>query len=214
MVAENQTGQEATPKASPPQLARTKKTSMLLYTFIALAAVVAVFLIVVAMQPDDFRVTRSTLISAPAPAVFEQVDDFHNWEAWNPWGKIDPAMEQTYEGAPAGVGAIYSWIGNAQVGEGRMTITDSRPSDLIRLKLEFMKPFAATNTAEFTFKPEGEQTVVTWSMTGKKNFVTKGIGLFMSMDKMIGDQFDKGLADMKSVVDAQPQGERGAGTDR
>ncbi len=176
---------------------------MLLYSLIALGAVILVFLIVVAMQPDEFRVARSTKIAAPSSAVFAQVNDFHNWEAWNPWGKLDPAMKQTYEGAPAGVGAVNSWNGNAQVGEGRMTITDSHPSDLIRIKLEFMRPFAATHTAEFTFKPEGEQTAVTWSMAGKKNFISKGIGLFMSMDKMIGDQFDKGLADMKSVVEAQ-----------
>src|SRR5882757_4817001 len=123
-------------------------------------------------------------------------------------------MKQTYEGAPTGTGAINTWIGNKEVGEGRMTITESRPNDLIRIKLEFMKPFAATNTAEFTFKPEGNQAVVTWSMAGKKNFLTKGMHLLISMDKMIGDQFDRGLADLKAIVEAQPQGERGAGTDR
>jgi carbon monoxide dehydrogenase subunit G len=204
MPADDQTIREAAQPTSPPQNARKKSTPMLLYSLLALGAIVLVFLGVVAMQPDDFRVTRSTKISAPPPAVFAQVNDFHNWEAWNPWGKIDPAMKQTYEGAPSGVASIYTWIGNAEVGEGRMSITDSHPSDLIRVKLEFMKPFAATHTAEFTFKPEGEQTAVTWSMAGKKNFVSKGIGLFMSMDKMIGDQFDKGLADMKSIVEAQP----------
>ena len=214
MPTDNQTIRESAQLTSPPQPAHKKKTPMLLYSLLAFGAIVLVFLIVVAMQPDDFRVTRSTRIATPPSAVFAQVNDFHNWEAWNPWGKLDPAMKQTYEGAPAGVGAVNSWMGNAQVGEGRMTITDSHPSDLIRIKLEFMKPFAATHTAEFTFKPEGEQTAVTWSMAGKKNFVSKGIGLFMSMDKMIGDQFDKGLADMKAVVEAQPQGERGAGTDR
>ena len=106
--------------------------------------------------------------------------------------------------ALAGTGAIYTWAGNKEVGEGRMTIIESRPSDLIRVKLEFFKPFAATNIAQFTIKPEGNQTVVTWSMTGQNNFMAKAIHLFMNMDKMIGGQFEKGLAEMKSVVEASP----------
>ena len=175
---------------------------MLKKILIALAVIVVVFIVIVALQPSDFRVARSATISAPPPAVFAQVNDFHKWEAWNPWGKIDPAMKQTYEGAPAGPGAIYTWSGNNEVGEGRMTITDSRPSELIRVKLEFFKPFAATNTAEFAFKPEGNQTLVTWSMFGEKNFMAKAVHLVMNMDKMIGGQFEKGLADMKSAVEA------------
>jgi len=163
--------------------------------------IIIVFAVIVALQPGDFRVARSTLISAPPPAVFAQVNDFHKWNAWNPWGKIDPSMKQSYEGAPAGPGAVYTWTGNKEVGEGRMTITDSRPSDLIRVKLEFLKPFAATNTAEFTFVPEGNQTRVTWSMFGEKNFMAKAVHLFMSMDKMIGGQFEKGLADMKAAAE-------------
>jgi uncharacterized protein YndB with AHSA1/START domain len=175
---------------------------MLKTILIALAVIIVVLVVIVALQPSDFRVARSATISAPPPAVFAQVNDFHKWEAWNPWGKIDPAMKQTYEGAPAGPGAIYTWSGNNEVGEGRMTITDSRPSDLIRVKLEFFKPFAATNTAEFAFKPEGNQTLVTWSMFGEKNFMAKAVHLVMNMDKMIGGQFEKGLADMKSAVEA------------
>jgi Polyketide cyclase / dehydrase and lipid transport len=175
---------------------------MLIKILIAVAVIVVVFIVVVAMQPSVFRVARSATMSAPAPAVFAQVNDFHKWEAWNPWGKIDPAMKQTYEGAPAGPGAIYTWVGNKNVGEGRMTLTESRPSDLIRIKLEFFKPFAGTNIAEFTFKPAGNQTAVTWSMTGKNNFMAKAIHLFMNMDKMIGGQFETGLAQMKSIVEA------------
>ena len=178
---------------------------MLKKILIALAVIIVVLVVIVALQPSDFRVTRSTTISAPPPAVFTQVNDFHKWHAWNPWGKIDPAMKQTYEGAPAGTGAIYTWSGNNEVGEGRMTITDSRPNELIRVKLEFFKPFTATNTADFTFKPEGNQTVVSWSMFGDKNFMAKAIHLVMNMDKMIGGQFEKGLADMKSVVEATPK---------
>jgi hypothetical protein len=175
---------------------------MLRKILIALAAIVIILVVIVALQPSEFRVARSATVSAPPPAVFAQVNDFHKWETWNPWGKIDPAMKQNYAGAPAGVGAIYTWAGNNEVGEGRMTITESRPSDLIRIDLEFFKPFAGNSTAEFAFKPEGNQTVVTWSMSGNNNFMAKAIHLFMNMDKMIGDQFDKGLASMKSVVEA------------
>ena len=176
---------------------------MLIKILIALAVIVVVFVVIVAMQPSEFGVVRSATISAPAPALFAQVNDFHKWEAWNPWGKLDPTMKQAYEGAPAGTGAIYTWSGNNEVGEGRMTITESRPSDLIRIKLEFFKPFAVTNTAEFTFKPEGNQTAVTWSMTGNNNFMAKAVHLFMDMDKMIGGMFERGLAQMKSVVEAK-----------
>jgi Polyketide cyclase / dehydrase and lipid transport len=159
---------------------------------------------VIALQPAEFRVARSAAMAAPQPAVFAQVNDFHKWEAWNPWGKIDPAIKQSYAGASSGTGAIYTWAGNKQVGEGRMTIVESRPSDLIRINLEFLKPFAATNTAVFTFKPVGAQTDVTWSMTGKNNFMAKAIHLFMDMDKMVGGQFEQGLASMKSLVEANP----------
>ena len=174
---------------------------MLEIILIVLAVVAVVFLIVVAMQPAQYRVARSATVAAPAQAVFAQVNDFHKWEAWNPWGKIDPAMKHSYEGAPAGTGAIYTWVGNKDVGEGRMTIIESRPSDLIRIKMEFFKPFAGNSIAEFTFKPKGNQTAVTWSMTGENNFMAKAIHLFINMDKMIGGQFEKGLAQIKSLVE-------------
>ena len=180
---------------------------MLMKILIALAVIVVVFVAIVVTRPSEFRVARTATVAAPAPAVFAQVNDFHKWEAWNPWAKIDPAMKQTYEGAPAGPGAIYTWVGNNEVGQGRMTITESRPSELIRITLEFEKPSRATNIAEFTFRPEGDRTVVTWSMTGRNNFLAKAIHLFMNMDKMIGGNFEKGLAHMKSVVEAE--GRRG-----
>ncbi len=178
---------------------------MLKKILIAIGVIIIVFAVLVAMQPSEFHVVRAATMSAPAPAVFAQVNDFHNWEAWSPWAKLDPAMKKTYEGAPAGTGAISTWAGNKQVGEGRATITESRPSDLIRIELEFVRPFAATNTVEFTFKPEGNQTSVTWSMAGKNNFIAKAIHLFMDMDKMVGGDFEKGLAQMKSVVEAAPK---------
>jgi hypothetical protein len=168
---------------------------------LVIAAVIVLLVAVVATRPSDFRVTRSTAISAPPAVVFAQVNDFRNWDGWSPWARMDPEMKATYAGPAAGTRAVYSWVGNNKVGEGRMTIMESHPSDLVRIKLEFIKPFAATNTAEFTFQPQGNQTTVTWNMTGKKNFMTKAMGLVMNMDKMIGGQFDQGLAQMKSVAE-------------
>ena len=178
---------------------------MLKFILIGLAVIIVVLAVVVAMQPDDFRVTRSATVSAPAAVVFAQVNDLHKWEARNPWQKKDPAMKLTFDGPPAGPGASYSWAGNNEVGEGRLTITESRPGELVRLKLEFMKPFAATNTADFTFKPEGDKTAVTWSMEGKNNYLAKALHLVMNMDKMVGGEFEKGLADMKVAAEAAPK---------
>jgi Polyketide cyclase / dehydrase and lipid transport len=178
---------------------------MLKKFLIAIAAIIVVFVVVVALQPSEFRIVRSATISAPAPAVFAQVNDFHNWEAWSTWAKLDPAAKATFEGPSTGTGAIFKWAGNKEVGEGSMTITESRPSDLIRIKLEFLRPFEATNSAEFTFKPEGNRTAVTWSMEGKNNFIAKAVCLFMNMDKMVGGQFEQGLAQMKAVVEAAPK---------
>jgi len=179
---------------------------MLIKIAIGLAVVGVGLIGIVAMRPSEFRISRTTLIAAPAPVAFAQVNDFHRWPAWSPWAKIDPAMKQSYEGAPAGTGAIYTWAGNHEVGEGRMTPIESRPSELIRIKLEFLKPFAATSTAEFTFRPEGgDQTAVTWSMEGRNNLVAKAIHLFMNMDRMIGDNFEKGLAQIKVAAEAAPK---------
>jgi hypothetical protein len=175
---------------------------IILMSFVVVLVVLA---IVVAMQPEEFRVSRSAVMAAPAPAVFAQVNDLHNWEKWNPWQKVDPAMKLTFSGPPSGIGAAYAWQGNRDVGEGRLAIIESKPADLVRIKLEFLKPFAATNTAIFTFKPEGNQTAVTWSMEGRNNYFAKAINLCMNMDKMVGGQFEKGLADMKAVVEAAPR---------
>jgi hypothetical protein len=178
---------------------------MLKKIFVGIVVIVVAFVVIVALQPSEFRVAGSTTVSAPPAAVFAQVNDFHNWEAWSPWAKLDPAAKVTFEGPSAGEGAIFRWVGNEEVGEGSMMITESRPSDLVRIKLEFLKPFAAINTAEFTFKPEGNRTAVTWSMFGTNNFIAKAFCLFMNMDKMVGGQFEKGLASMKSVTEATPK---------
>ena len=176
---------------------------MLIKVLIVVAVVIVLFLIIVATRPSEFQITRTATMNAPPEAVFAQVNDFHKWSAWSPWEHKDPAMKRTFEGPSAGIGAVYRWAGNKEVGEGSMTITESRPSDLIRIRLEFLKPFAATNTTEFTFKPQGEQTVVTWSMAGRNNFVAKAVHLFMDMDKMVGSDFEKGLAAMKTVVESR-----------
>ena len=178
---------------------------MLKWTLAAVAAVIVVFLIVVALQPSDFKVERSATMRAPAPAAFAQVNDFQNWQAWSPWEKVDPALKRQYEGPKAGTGAVYAWQGNKDVGEGRMTIMESRPGELVRIKLEFFKPFAATNTAEFSFKPAGaDSTAVTWTMAGQNNFLSKAICLFVDMDRMVGGMFDQGLTQMKTVVERRP----------
>jgi hypothetical protein len=184
-----------------------RKTSLFKKILLVLAVIVIGFLVVVALQPADFRVARSATMAAPAEAVFEQVNDFHKWEAWSPWAKLDPAAKNSFEGPSSGTGAIFKWSGNSDVGEGKMTVTESRPSELIRIKLEFLKPFAATNTAEFTFKPAGDQTVVTWSMSGTKDFIQKGFCMFMNMDKMVGSDFEKGLTSMKAIVESEQKEE-------
>lgn len=176
---------------------------MLPYLLIAIVFVVVLFLVIAAMQPAEFRLSRSTSIAASPAAVFAQVNDLHNWEAWSPWAKLDPKMQTTHAGATAGTGAIYSWAGNSKVGAGRMTILESRAPDLIRIKLEFLKPFTATNTTEFTFQPDGSQTTVTWSMAGTNNFMAKAFGLIVNCEKMVGHDFEKGLAQLKSVVETQ-----------
>ena len=175
---------------------------MLVKILIGLAVLVVLLVVVVALQPSEFRITRTTTVAAPASTLFAQVNEFHKWEAWSPWAKLDPAVRNTFEGAPAGAGAVFAWAGNSKVGEGRMTIVESRPNELVRIKLEFLKPFAATNAAEFTFKPERDRTQVTWSMFGRNNFVGKAVCLVMNMDKTLGGEFDKGLAAMKSVAEA------------
>jgi hypothetical protein len=169
---------------------------------VVVATIVVLFLVAVATRPADFRITRSATIPASPAAVFAQVNDFHNWEAWSPWAKMDPDAKAAFDGPTSGPGSMFHWAGNSKVGEGNMTITESRPNDLIRIDLEFLKPFAAKNLTEFTFKPVGDATNVTWSMSGKNNFMAKAFNLFVNCDKMVGGQFEHGLANIKSVVES------------
>ena len=169
---------------------------LLALTFIAL-----ILIIFIAGRPDEFTISRSENISAPPEKVFPHVNDLHQWEAWSPWAKLDPGMKSTFSGAEAGAGAAMAWDGSNKVGAGQMTITESQPSELIRMRLDFQKPMQATNTVEFTFRPTGRQTVVTWSMAGKNSLMGKVFGLFMDFEKMCGGQFEKGLASLKSVAE-------------
>lgn len=170
-----------------------------------LAALVALFVIVVATRPSEFRVSRSTTIAAPPAVVFAQVNDLHQWGAWDPWAKIDPDAKTTFDGPSAGVGASMAWDGNKDVGKGRMTITESKPAEHIALRLDFEKPMKSTCDAKFTFKAEGGGTAVTWVMAGRNDFLGKAFSLFMDCDKLIGGDFEKGLAQLKSQAEAAPK---------
>jgi hypothetical protein len=176
---------------------------MIIPILTALAFVAAVSVIVVARRPDEFRIARSIVIAAAPEAAFGQVNDLHRWQEMSPYTKLDPTAEYTFSGPRSGTGATLAWAGNNKIGEGRMTLIVSRPDELIRMNLEFFKPFKASNTVEFTFETEREQTKVTWSMFGKSKFICKAMGLFMNMDKMCGSQFEEGLANMKKIAEAQ-----------
>src|ERR1043165_8785489 len=169
---------------------------------VALAVIALLFVIVIAGQPCEFTVSRAAKISAPPEKIFPHVNDLHKWEAWSPWAKLDPNAKNSFEGAPSGVGAAMAWEGNCKVGVGRMTITDSQPSSVVRFRLDFQKPMQATNTAESTFLPDHGATIVTWSMSGKNTIGGKVFGLLMNCDKMVGGQFEKGLASLKSLTES------------
>lgn len=169
---------------------------ILLIVIVALVAVLGL----AATRPDVFRVERSTSIKAAPEKIFPLIADFHQWAAWSPWEKMDPAMKRTFSGAASGKGAVYAWEGNSKVGAGRMEVTDAVPSK-ITLQLDFIKPFEGHNIAEFTLTPNGETTNVTWAMHGPAPFISKLIGLFCNMDKMIGKDFETGLANMKVAAE-------------
>lgn len=173
-----------------------KKVLLGLVAIIVVA--VAVVLILASMQPDEFRVERSATINAPAEKIVAHIDDFHQWSAWSPWEHLDPAMQRTFTGAPTGKGSIYEWSGNSDVGQGRMEILDATP-DKVAIKLDFYKPMEASNIAEFALQPKGDATDVTWAMYGPMPFISKVMCVFLDMDKMIGPDFEKGLAELKKV---------------
>ncbi len=175
---------------------------MLKKILIALAAIILIFVGRGRLQPSEFHVERTTTIAAPQSGVFAQVNDFHKWESWSPWAKLDPNAKVAFEGPPSGEGTVMTWSGNDKVGEGKMTLVESRPDDLVKIKVDFVKPFEGSSTSQFTFKPDGDRTAVTWTMDARHNFLEKAFCLIMNGKKMIGDDMEKGLAQMKSVAES------------
>ncbi len=173
---------------------------------IGLVVIVAAFAVVVATRPSTFHIERSTTILARPEVVFAELGDFHAWPAWSPWEKLDPKMARTFSGPPAGVGATYAWKSEVgKVGQGRMTIEKSEPPTREVIKLEFIKPFAATNTVTFTIEPLASDSRVTWAMDGHNGFLGKMFHTVMDMDKMVGRDFERGLANLKTVVESAPK---------
>jgi hypothetical protein len=174
---------------------------MLTTIVIILVVVIAAVLIYAATRPNDFVVTRSAGIKAPAEAIFPLINDFRRWPEWSPYEKLDPQMKRTLSGAESGKGAAYAWEGNSKAGKGRMEITNSAPSSLVSLKLDFEKPFKANNTVDFSLAPSGNGTTVTWAMRGARPFIAKLMGLFMNFDTLIGKDFEAGLDNLKRVTE-------------
>lgn len=168
---------------------------------IGLGVIIALILILASMQPNTFHVERKIVVNASPAKVFAQFNDFHKWTAWSPWEKKDPAMKRTFEGAKSGKGSVYVWDGNSQVGAGRMEIVDEVAASKIDVKLDFLRPMVGHDTATYTFVKAGKTTEVTWAMDGQVPFVGKIFHLFMNMDKMIGSDFETGLANVKAVVE-------------
>ena len=168
---------------------------------VAAAAVVGGIAAMAARQPAVFRVERSTSIEAPPEKIFALFSDFHQWPDWSPWEKLDPAMTRTHSGAASGVGAIYAWDGNKKVGAGRMEITDAQAPSRVTIKLDFLRPFEAHNTINLTAEPSGSSTIVRWVMQGPNTWMTRVMGVFTSMDKMVGKDFEEGLSNLKRLAE-------------
>ena len=168
---------------------------------VGLVLLLGAFIVVVWLQADDYRLTRSAVIAAPAAAVFAQVNDLRKWDDWSPWAKLDPNAKVTFSGPQSGPGATFQWSGNDKVGAGTMTITESKPNERVATRTNFIKPFARTSNSDFVFSGTADQTDVIWTMSGKQNFIGKALCLFVSMENMLGPDFEKGLAQLKQVVE-------------
>lgn len=174
---------------------------MLKKILLGLVVIVAAVLLFALTKPDSFSVERSATIKAPPEKIYPLISDFHQWPQWSPWEKLDPNMKRSLSGAPQGVGAVYAWTGNDDVGEGRMEITGATPPTQVNIKLDFIKPFASQNTTVFTLTPQGDGTQVKWVMQGPAPYITKLMTVFVSMDKMVGSDFEKGLSNMKAAAE-------------
>lgn len=174
---------------------------VLLYLLVLIALILLVLFIIAARRPDTFAVRRTADIRAPADRVFALINDFRQWPKWSPWEKLDPNLKRSLSGAEAGRGAVYEWEGDKRVGAGRMEITDSVPHARIDIRLTFLRPFRADNRTTFMITPVDGASRVLWEMTGTNNFMFKLMGLVMNMDKMVGTDFEKGLAAMKAEAE-------------
>jgi len=153
------------------------------------------------LRPNTFSVSRSAVIAAPAESVFARLVDLHAWKEWSPWARLDPNATESFEGPESGVGSSFAWSGNRKVGAGKMTIMECVKDELLRLKLEFQRPMRATNAASFELKPEGDATRLVWTMKGKNDFQAKLFSLFVNCEKLVGSDFEKGLANLKALVE-------------
>jgi len=176
---------------------------MIKKTVIALFAIVVLFLIFAAAQPAQFRVERSARLHAPAAAVFEHVNNHRKFAVWNPFMKLDPNVKNTYSGPESGTGAVCSWEGNHQIGAGSCTIIESKPFELVRCRMDWKRPMEGSSTVDFTFVPEGNDTIVTWAMYGRNNFMGKVMSVFFDCERICGPQFEQGLADLGAIASAR-----------
>jgi uncharacterized protein YndB with AHSA1/START domain len=195
-MSQPQDSASATNAVPPPS-----RGSLLKKLLLGAAAIVAAFAGYVAIQSPEFRITRETRVAASPEKVFPHLVDFRKGDAWNPWSKLDPDMKQTFEGPESGLGAKHSWTGNDKVGAGRQEIVEVTPNEKVRTRLVFERPMQAENEAVFTLRPDGDGTLVTWSMTGTNNFVGRAFCLLFNMDKLVGGDFERGLANLKKVVE-------------
>lgn len=170
---------------------------------IGLGVIILIIAVMAFMQPDTYSVTRTATVGAPPAVVHAMASDFNEWKKWSPWEKLDPAMQRTISEPSSGVGATYAWSGNSQAGSGDMAIKESVPGEKVGIDLHFIKPFESKTYTEFSFKPVGDSTAVTWTMSGPNEAISKVMGVFISMDKMIGGDFERGLAQLKELSEAE-----------
>jgi uncharacterized protein YndB with AHSA1/START domain len=168
---------------------------------IVVVVLIVALLAYAATKPDTFRVQRAASIKAPPEKIFAVLNDFQRWDTWSPWEKKDPAMKRTFSAVTSGKGAQYAWEGNRDVGQGSMEIAESAAPSRVAIKLDFVKPFEAHNTVEFTLEPKGDSTNVTWAMHGPMPYISKLITVFFNMDSMVGKDFETGLANLKAIAE-------------
>ena len=176
---------------------------MLQFIAIAAGAAIAGVLGIAARRPDTFRVQRSTVIHAPPESIQPHIANFRAWVNWSPYEKLDPAMKKTFSGPESGPGAVYAWEGNKKAGEGRMEMRESSPTR-VTIQLDFTRPFEAHNMTTFTLQPRGDRTEVTWAMDGPQPFMQKVMCVFINMDRLVGKDFETGLANLKALAEGQP----------